>query len=71
MNTLEIIQPLLPLLATFLLGLIGSVAYWAKFKTRLHAVRNFVDAVDESIYDDKITEQEFRTTWEAGKKIIS
>lgn len=68
---IEQIQTLLPFLATFLLGLIGSVVYWQKFKTRLHAVRNFIVTVDDAIYDDTITEDEFRQVWESAKRIIS
>jgi hypothetical protein len=65
------VYQLLPLLATFLLGLIGSFVYWGKFKTKLHAVTNFLVEVDKAIYDNQITEEEFRRIYEAGKKIIS
>ena len=56
----------------FYLGLIGGgLAAYAVFKYRLHQVRVAIDAVDDAVVDDKVTEDEFRKIWDAFKTIIS
>lgn len=67
---IEQIQPFLPMLATFLLGLVASIAFWQKLKDKIHALRNFLTTIDDAIYDDVVTEEEFRKIWESAKKII-
>ncbi|MEM2697957.1 MAG: hypothetical protein QXF17_01410 [Ignisphaera sp.] len=41
------------------------------FKSKLHAFRKFVDELDDALYDDKISEDEFRSLWERFKALIS
>jgi hypothetical protein len=55
----------------FLLGLVsGGFAIYLIVKYRLHQARKFLDLVDDAIYDDKVSEDEFRAIWEAGKDIV-
>ena len=55
----------------FFLGLIpGAIAVYLVFKYRLKQVRVAVDAVDDAVEDDKVTEVEFRKIWDALKAII-
>ncbi|MFN4337389.1 MAG: hypothetical protein ACK4FV_07460 [Candidatus Nitrosocaldus sp.] len=57
------------ILPTLAGGVIGIYSYYA-FKKRLHAVRQFLDALDDALYDDKISEEEFRTLWSKFKQMI-
>ncbi|MEM3034774.1 MAG: hypothetical protein QXL23_03965 [Candidatus Nitrosocaldus sp.] len=57
---------MLPMLAG---GAVGIYSYHA-FKKRLHTVRQFLDVLDDALYDDRISEEEFRTLWSRFKRMI-
>jgi hypothetical protein len=43
---------------------------WGIFKRKLRTIREAIDTLDDALYDDKITEDEYRAIWEKFKKII-
>jgi hypothetical protein len=46
-----------------------SVCY-ILFKRKLKEVREAIDALDDALQDDKISEEEFREIWDKFKAII-
>jgi hypothetical protein len=59
-----IITAIISILATFF-------TQYVLFKRKLRAVREFIDKLDDALYDDRITEEEYRTLWEKFKAIFS
>jgi len=57
-------------IAAVAVTLLASWRYWRKFKTKLNRVTTFMVALEQALYDDKITEEEFRDLFEKFKKII-
>ncbi|MCK9591852.1 MAG: hypothetical protein M0Q91_07580 [Methanoregula sp.] len=47
-----------------ILGYVANDLRYKKGKKILAEMRKTIDTVDDAIYDDKITEEEFRGTWE-------
>jgi hypothetical protein len=66
----ELLLFVAPTVASFIFGIAAGYAKWGKFKNIFSAVRKFVDHIDDSIYDDKVTEDEFRKGWVLGRDII-
>jgi uncharacterized ion transporter superfamily protein YfcC len=58
-----IINTVITAVATFFLT-------WGVFKRKLHTIREAIDTLDDALYDNKITEDEFRAIWEKSKKIV-
>ena len=54
-----------------LIGAGGFGAYYSIFRRKLSAIRGFIDAVDDALYDDKVTEEEFRKIWAKGRDILT
>ena len=54
-----------------ILGLLGlSIGVYYLVRRKIHKIRIFVDSVDDALYDDKVTEDEFRKIWETGKAVV-
>lgn len=55
----------------WLLGFVpAALAGYVVFKYRLHQARKLVDALDDAVYDDKVTEDEFLRIYEAIREFI-
>ena len=55
----------------WLVGLVaGGLAAYAIFRYRLHQIRKLIDALDDAVTDDKVTEEEFRIIYELVREII-
>jgi len=63
----EVLAKILPYLVT--LG-IGAFAGWELVKTKIHELAEFFKTVDEALYDDAVTENEFRVIWEKGRALF-
>ena len=48
----------------------GAVAAYAIVKRRLKQIRLFIDALDDSLVDDKVSDAEFKNLWDLSKKVI-
>lgn len=61
-------------LVTAILAIVGaigaSLVVWNKFKSRLSQIRKLIDTLDDALYDNKVTEKEYREIWESFKAII-
>ncbi len=68
METIEIILKVLEIAAVLIIGAGGS--YYLIAKKKISAMRNLIIAIDDAVYDDKITEIEFRTIYESAKNLI-
>ncbi len=59
---------------TAVIAIAGSISvasiYWQKFKARFDLFRKTIDTVDDAIYDDHVTEQEFQAIWEGFKALV-
>ncbi|HNZ87924.1 MAG TPA: hypothetical protein PKK55_05315 [Methanofastidiosum sp.] len=63
----EVLAKILPYLLS--LG-IGAFAGWELVKTKIHELAEFFKTVDEALYDDAVTENEFRAIWEKGRTLF-
>ena len=63
----EVLAKILPYLIS--LG-IGAFAGWELVKTKIHELAEFFNVVDEALYDDAVTEKEFRAIWEKGRALF-
>lgn len=64
---IDTILTILSLLFTMLLGWIIGNAQYQKFKQTLDAFSMLITEVNTALYDDKVTEEEFRKIWERAK----
>ncbi len=63
----EVLAKILPYLIS--LG-IGTFAGWELVKRKIHELAEFFKTVDEALYDDAVTEKEFRAIWESGRALF-
>jgi len=68
METIEIILKILEIAAVLVIATGGM--YFLLFKKKLTQFRAFIVSVDDALYDDKVTEDEFRMIYESAKKLI-
>ena len=64
---IDTILTILSLLFTMLLGWIIGNAQYQKFKKAFDAFSMMITEVNTALYDDKVTEEEFRKIWERAK----
>jgi oligoendopeptidase F len=57
-------------IVTAAVTLLASWRYWARFKTKLAAIRDFIDTLDDALRDDTITDSEYQQLWEKFKKLV-
>jgi len=69
MVTLDVdtILTVLALLGTMVLGWITGNVQYQKMKERLQRFTELMDEINSAVYDDKVTEEEFRKIWEKAK----
>lgn len=65
MNELSIIVSAVITIAAVLLGI-----RWQLAKVRLSEIRKLIDAVDDALYDDSISEEEFREIFQRLRSVI-
>ena len=58
------------LILTIILPVITGSIIYLYFKRKLSQIRVFIDALDDALYDDNITEEEFRRIWKSLKELI-
>ncbi len=51
-------------------GIAASAAAYARFKAKLKQIREFIDTLDDALYDNEISEKEYRGVWESFKAIF-
>lgn len=66
MDYVEILKIGLQIAVPIVVGVAAGVggAYYLLFKKKLSKFRKFVDSLDDAIYDDAVTEAEFRDSWD-------
>lgn len=67
---IDAIYAIAGIFGAIVLGYVVNDMRYQKAKKILKAIREMVDHVDEAVYDDKITEEEFRGAWEHLKGLI-
>ena len=61
------IVSILALVATMVIGWVIGTAPYQKFKKSFDAFSQLMNEVNVALYDDKVTEEEFRKVWEKAK----
>lgn len=64
----ETLINILSLVISLVMGLSGG--YFLIFKKKLSKLRKLIDAVDDAVYDNAITEAEFKKIYEHAKELI-
>lgn len=57
-------------LLSFAIGILLRQPAFQKAKIKISTSRQFLTEIDDALYDNKVTEEEFRKIFDAGKKII-
>lgn len=57
--------------ASLAIGYFVNDLRYKKGKKILGEIRKVMDCVDNAVYDDKVTEEEFRATWENLKGVYA
>jgi hypothetical protein len=55
---------------SFVVGIIVRHPSYQKAKSTVSYSKEFLTKLDDALYDDKITEDEFRAIFDTGKKIM-
>mgnify|MGYP001399052915 CR=1 FL=1 len=63
----DTILTILALLGTMILGWVAGNSQYQRMKERLQKFTELIDEINAAIYDDKVTEEEFRKVWEKAK----
>jgi len=69
LNYEDFIFPLAFIIAPFLFAALGAKFGFAKSKIK--QLRVFFTDIDDALYDDKVTEEEFRKIFESGRNLLS
>ncbi len=67
---LDVIYAILGIIGGSIVGKIATDIRYKKGKKILGEIRKTIDHVDDAVYDDKITEEEFRGGWEHLKGLF-
>lgn len=65
---LELVYKFAPAVLTLGLGYLYGIV---KIKDRIHEITEFFVAVDAALFDDVVTESEFREVFEKGRKLFT
>lgn len=57
-------------LISFAIGILSRQPSYEKAKSKFSQSKEFLVQIDDALYDNKVTEEEFRKIFDAGKKII-
>jgi len=63
-------EAVLGALVTFAVAVAALWQRWGQLKSKLRAVRELVDELDEALRDDRVTEEEWRRLWEKLKALV-
>ena len=69
MDNIDIILKAAEVAAILMIGAGGT--YYLIAKKKIGEFRKLVDAVDDAVYDDKVTEEEFRKMYQSAKALIN
>jgi len=47
-----------------------AILYWNRFRTKLTQFRYLIDLVNDSLYDNKVSDKEFQAIWEAVRAVL-
>ena len=73
MSEITLSPELITLITTalsFIIGLLMKQPAYQKAKTVLSNSKAFLTEIDDALYDPKVTDEEFRKIFDAGKKVI-
>lgn len=68
MDYIELVKLGIEIGIPLLVGVGGS--YFLLFKKKLKAFRNLIDSVDDAVYDNNVSEEEFLKIYEHAKELI-
>ena len=67
---LEGLYEVAAVVVSFIIGLIIARQYYKRFKAKLHELRELVDAVDDSLKDNRITRDEIQKIVDKAKDLL-
>lgn len=74
MTDLSILSPemmgIVATLVSFAVGILSRQVGYQKVKLKFSQSKEFLTTIDDALYDDKVTEEEFRKIFDSGKKLI-
>jgi len=57
--------------SSFLLGLVVARHYYKQFKAILHEVRELIDAIDDTLKDNRVTKDEIQKIVDEAKDLLN
>lgn len=57
-------------LVSFAIGILSRQPAYQKVKLKFSQSKEFLTQIDDALYDNKVTEEEFRKIFDSGKKLI-
>lgn len=48
-----------------------AIIHWQRFKAKFSQVRHLINLIDDSLYDDSISNKEFEAIWESVKAVLN
>jgi len=74
METNSLITPetisIIATLISFAVGMLARQPAYQKVKGKFSQSREFLTQIDDALYDDKVTDEEFRKIFDSGKKLV-
>lgn len=61
---------LITTILSFVVGFVARQPAYQKAKGLVTSSKQFLTEIDDALYDSKVTDEEFRKIFDAGKKII-
>jgi len=62
---------LLSTLLSFVIGILARQPAFQKFKSKTKMSKSFIEEIDNALYDDKVTDEEFRKIFDSGRKLVN
>jgi len=57
-------------IVSFVFGILAKQPQYQKVKSKFSQSKEFLTQIDDALYDNKVTEEEFRKIFDAGKKLV-
>lgn len=55
---------------SFVVGMLARQPAYQKVKAKFSQSKEFLTHIDDALYDNKVTEEEFRKIFDSGKKLV-
>ena len=66
----DLVITIVTIVLPFVIGILSREPWYQKAKMKLSESRQLLDDIDDAVYDDKVTEAEFRKAWDSARRLI-